>query len=112
VQRGQGSERHGKPERPFFCRHRRHGHRLHQLRVEGLVIYYMVPHTLLPGVQARRVTCDFCHTKSDGMQAPFSIRVYSSHAMELQRVPSPRSAANRRSAFFPYAACKWCVSRF
>jgi hypothetical protein len=42
------------------------------LRLEGLVIYYLVPHTLLPGVQA-----------------PFSLRIYCSSPIELQRVPAP-----------------------
>lgn len=67
-------------------------HTLTQLRVEGLVIYYLVPHTLLPGVEVKRVArAAACHLEvTVCVQAPFSIRVYCSHAIELQRVPSPR----------------------
>ena len=66
-----------------------------QLRVEGLVIYYLVPHTLLPGVQVNaamcRVTWDVKRVVCDpSFQAPFSIRVYCSKPVELQRVPTPR----------------------
>ena len=33
-------------------------HHNHQLRMEALVIYYIVPHTLLPGVQVSRSALD------------------------------------------------------
>jgi hypothetical protein len=82
----------------FVCYNqcRCHYHRNFQLRVEALVIYYIVPHTLLPGVQ---VSCSFCATSLRGVMPGIRLR---SQSECIAAVPLSCSVYQRRgvASFF------------